>query len=295
VRLNPAKQGEVASPGSVNEVELSLTSQPPGARQSYPARDIVDPGFLQLVRYGIYAPDDPLIVQSLRVVDATLKVDTPLGPCWHRYNHDGYGQKPDGAPYENWGEGRAWPLLTGERAHYELAAGQDYRSLLHAIEQFSNGTCLIPEQIWDQPDLPHAHMYCGRPTGSANPLLWAHSEYLRLLRSCQDGEVFDLIPEVVSRYKNGSVKTGFEFWLPKHPIPFAGKGHTLRICAPEAFRLRWSTDNWTTWRDSECHPTGVGGGYFDVTSTDFQSQIDFTFFWTENDQWEGQNHRVIRE
>ena len=92
------------------------------------------------------------------------------------------------APYMHWGKGRPWPLLTGERGHYELAAGHDCRPLLHAMEQFSNGTCLLPEQIWDEADLPEAHLRCGGPTGSANPLLWAHSEYLRLLRSCHDGK-----------------------------------------------------------------------------------------------------------
>ena len=123
-------------------------------------------------------------------------------PCWRRYNHDGYGQRPDGGPYVQWGQGRSWPLLTGERAHYELAAGHDCLPLLHAMEQFSNGTCLLPEQIWDDADLPGAHLRCGGPTGSANPLLWAHSEYVRLLRSRHDGKVFDLIPEVVARFRD---------------------------------------------------------------------------------------------
>jgi glucoamylase len=292
VRLNPAKPGEVAAPGSVNNAELKLTSQPPGSRQSYPARDIVDAGFLQLVRYGILAADDPLIVESLNAVDASLKADTPSGPCWHRYNHDGYGQRPDGGPYMHWGKGRAWPLLTGERGHYELAAGHDCRPLLHAMERFSNGTGLLPEQIWDEADLPEAHLYCGGPTGSANPLLWTHSEYLRLLRSCHDGKVFDLIPEVVARYRDGKTQSRVEFWLPKHAIRQARKDHTLRICAPEAFRLRWSADNWTTWQDSESRATGIGGEYFDVVPADFQSQLEFTFFWTSRGQWEGQNYRV---
>ena len=292
VRLNPVKPGEAADPGAVDKTKLKLTSQPPGAPESYPARDIVDAGFLQLVRYGILAPDDPLIVESLRAVDAALKVETPSGACWHRYNHDGYGQQPGGGPYMGWGQGRPWPLLTGERGHYELAVGHDARPLLHAMEQFSNATCLLPEQIWDEADLPEAHLRCGGPTGSANPLLWAHSEYLRLLRSCHDGKVFDLIPEVVARYHDGKAHAKIEFWLPKHPIRQAMKDHTLRICAPEPFRLRWTTDNWKTWRDNESSPTGIGGEYFDVRPDDFQSQLDFTFFWPNRGQWEGHNHQV---
>ena len=296
VRLNPANPGEAASAGAVNEAELYLTSQPPGAPKSYPARDIVDAGFLQLVRYGILSADDSLVVESLRAVDAILKMDTASGPCWHRYNHDGYGQKPGGGAYMQWGQGRGWPLLTGERGHYELAAGHDCRPFLHAMEQFSNSTCLLPEQIWDEADIPEAHLRRGGPTRSANPLLWAHSEYLRLLRSCHDGKVFDQIPEVVARYRDGEAESKVEFWLPKHPIPQATKGHTLRICAPEPFRLRWTTDKWKTSRDSQSHATGIGGEYFDIGPDGLQSQLDFTFFWPDRGanggEWEGQNHLV---
>jgi glucoamylase len=151
---------------------------------------------------------------------------------------------------------------------------------------------MLPEQIWDEADLPEVHLHRGGPTGSANPLLWAHSEYVRLLRSCHDGEVFDLIPEVATRYREGKIDTKVEFWLPKHPVRQARKGHTLRICAPEPFRLRWTTDNWKTWRDSESRATGIGGEYFDVAPADFQSQLDFTFLWTKREAWEGQNHQV---
>lgn len=292
VRLNPAKPGEVAAPGAVDEVDLRLTSRAPGAPQSYPARDIVDAGFLQLVRYGILAPNHPLITDSLRVVDATLKVDTPSGPCWRRYNHDGYGQKPDGGPYMQWGKGRVWPLLTGERGHYELAAGHDCRPFLHAMEHFSNGTCLLPEQVWDEADLPEAHLRFGGPTGSANPLLWAHSEYVRLLRSSHDGEVFDVIPEVVARYQDDKTKGNVEFWLPKHPIRLAKKDHTLRICAPDSFRLRWSADQWKTWKDSDSRPIGIGGEYFDIAPSDFESTVEFTFYWTSRGRWEGRNYQI---
>jgi glucoamylase len=292
VRLNPIPPGEAAEPGAVETADFFLTSQPPNSPRSYPARDIVDAGFLQLVRYGILSAGDPLIVESLRVVDSVLKAETPSGPCWLRYNHDGYGQKPGGGAYTGWGQGRLWPLLTGERGHYELAAGRDPRAFLDAMEKFCNATCLLPEQIWDEADIPDAHLYRGGPTGSANPLLWAHSEYVRLLRSCQDGKVFDAIPEVVARYKNGQPQTRVEYWLPRHPIRRTRKEHTIRIFAMENFRLRWSADGWKTWRDSDSRPTGIGGAYFDVSPEEAGAQIDFTFFWPESDQWEGRNHHI---
>jgi glucoamylase len=163
------------------------------------------------------------------------------------------------------------------------------------MEQFSNGTCLLPEQIWDEADLPEADLRCGGPTGSANPLLWAHSEYVRLLRSRHDGKVFDLIPEVVTRFRDDKTRSKVEFWLPKHPIRHARKDHILRICAPEPFRLHWSADDWKTCQDSDSRATGIGDEYFDLAPSDFGSQIDFTFFWTSRGQWEGRNYLVRAE
>ncbi len=136
-RLNPAKPGDVASPGDVDKAVIQLSSQPPEHSGAYPASEIVDGGCLQLVRYGILAPDDPVILKTLGEIDAKLKTSTPAGPCWRRYTHDGYGQRPDGSPYDKWGRGRSWPLLAGERAHYELAAGHDCMPLVQAMEKFA--------------------------------------------------------------------------------------------------------------------------------------------------------------
>src|SRR4029077_5706944 len=182
--------------------DVDVRNPPRGAPIARLGKDIIDAGFLELVRYGIRQPGDPLIEDSLRVVDAVLKVDTPFGPCWRRYNHDGYGQRPDGKPYQGWGYGHAWPLLTGERGHYELAAGRDVRPFIRAMEGFATSTKLLPEQVWALADQPQSHMYLGRPTGGAMPLAWADAEYIKLVRSAADGEVFDLVSEVAERYRN---------------------------------------------------------------------------------------------
>ena len=84
---------------------LLIHNRPPGERAGFPAKEIVDAGFLELVRYGIRSPGDPLIEASLKVVDAVLKVATPLGPCWYRFNHDGYGLGAGGSHYLGWGKG----------------------------------------------------------------------------------------------------------------------------------------------------------------------------------------------
>src|ERR1051325_2506612 len=152
MRVNPASAID-CSDEDPNRGNLVLANRPPGARVEFPAKEIIDAGFLELVRYGIRSAHDPIIQHSLRVVDAVIKVDTPHGPSWRRYNHDGFGQREDGAGYNGWGKGRPWPLLTGERGHYEIAAGRDASPFLRTPENFAQGIGLIPEQIWDGPDL----------------------------------------------------------------------------------------------------------------------------------------------
>ncbi|MFZ0636316.1 MAG: glycoside hydrolase family 15 protein [Candidatus Acidiferrales bacterium] len=273
---------------------LKIANLAPGTNNSFPAKEIVDAGFLELVRYGIRKPDDPVIADSLKVVDAVLKVNTPMGPVWHRYNHDGYGQREDGGPYVGWGKGRAWPLLAGERAHYELAAGRDVKPFLGAIEGFASATGLLPEQVWDEKDQPKVHMFLGRPTGSAMPLMWAHAEYIKLLRSISDGRVFDLIPEVASRYLGDRKACQlFEIWKPNRRVRFVKRGYTLRVQVPAPFRLHWTNDEWGTAKDSESAKTSFGVEFVDIPIAATQrAPIRFTFFWPKSNSWEGRDYAV---
>ncbi|MBH8565433.1 glucan 1,4-alpha-glucosidase [Nostoc sp. CENA67] len=294
IRITPSDIHNPQPNENPNQGTLLITSQPPGKRAEFPAKEIVDGGFLQLVRYGIRKPDDPIIVDSVKVIDAILKVDTPVGPCWHRYNHDGYGQREDGSPYIGWGKGRAWPLLTAERGHYELAAGGDVKTYIKAMEGFASDTCLLPEQVWDEADKPHVHMYLGKATGSAMPLMWAHAEYIKLLRSNHDGKVFDFIPEVANRYLGERKQCkSLEVWKFNRQISQVKKGQTLRIHALASFRLHWSDDNWQTIQDTPSTSTKVGIYFVDISVADSQQQpINFTFFWIESSKWEQRNYTV---
>ena len=65
---------------------------------------------------------------------------------------------------------------------------------------FASESGFIPEQVWDAPDLPEHGLVFGRPSGSAMPLVWAHAEYLKLMRSLDEGRVFDMPPQTVKRY-----------------------------------------------------------------------------------------------
>lgn len=294
IRIHPTHIGDPVPDESPNHGALAIPNRPPGEPWLFPAKDIVDAGFLELVRYGIRKPGSTLIEDSLRVIDAVLRVETPYGPCWHRYNHDGYGPTDGGGPFVGWGKGRAWPLLTGERAHYELANGQSVRTLIRAMECFASKGGMLPEQVWDEPDLPTESMYFGRPAGSAMPLMWAHAEYVKLLRSSADGRVFDLIPVVADRYLRNHGRTDLEIWKPVRQVREVTCGQTLRIQAPSAFRLHWTKDEWQTVEDATSINTKLGVGFVDIPiDEDQRAPIRFTFFWTVSQKWEGRDYAVL--
>jgi len=198
VRINPSVVDSPAPDENPDHSQVTIRDREPGQRSDFPACEIVDAGFHELVRYGIRSAHDPLIEDSVRVVDAILRTDFACGPSLRRYNYDGYGQKDDGSPFQFWGVGRAWPLLTGERAHYELAAGRNIRPYISALEHFCEwrrpltGTGLGPRR------LPAALLFRGKSACNAMPLMWAHSEYLKLLRSYRDDRVF-ISARIISR------------------------------------------------------------------------------------------------
>lgn len=176
---------------------------------TYDEREIVDAGFLELVRLGIKSADDPLIVKSLSVVDRTIKVETPGGAAWYRYNRDAYGERPDGGSYDaKSGKGRLWTLLTGERGEYELARGEREQALrrLDAMQGFANDGMMIPEQVWDRRESPRAPILrFGEGTGSATPLAWAMAQFIRLARNLEEGRNLETPQLVVKRYGQGHV------------------------------------------------------------------------------------------
>lgn len=295
IRIHPVRTGDATPDEDPDHGVVSLANQPPGAPTAYPAREIVDAGFLELVRFGVRAASDPLIVDSLKVVDRVLRVETPFGPCWRRYNHDGYGQRDDGGPFVDWGTGRAWPLLTGERGHYEIAAGRPGAPYLETLAHFASETGLLPEQVWDGQDLPLLHLVRGGPTGAAMPLLWAHAEYLRLLRSIEDGAIFDRVPAVAARYSHRNApRTTWEIWeASRQPARFSSRDR-LRVVAAEPFRLHWSSNGWTDATDTPSTGTALGLDYVDLpTPTPAGTVFNFTFYWPSRGAWEGRDYSTM--
>jgi glucoamylase len=274
IRINPSTAGAE----DPNTATLVLANQSPDGPYEYPAKEIVDAGFLELVRYGVRDAHDPIVQDSVRVVDAVLKVDTPAGPCWRRYNHDGYGQRADGTSFKGWGTGRPWPLLTGERGHYELAAGSDVRPFLKAMEGFAVGIGLFPEQVWDEHMIAQKLLRPGGPTGAAIPLLWAHAEYIKLVRSAADNRVFDMIEPVRARYAAGQprAEAPIEIWSHKRPVDAIPLGRRLRVIAGAPFTLAWSQREGQDSRTAAT-PTNVGVWYVDIPPASSPARVQFAF------------------
>ncbi|OYW73795.1 MAG: glucoamylase, partial [Verrucomicrobia bacterium 12-59-8] len=173
VRITPADPKQPVAAPDPDHGEMFIAN----GGGKHKARNIVGGDFIHLVRLGVRAAEDPLILDSIAVIDQVLKRELPQGPSWRRYNHDGYGEKSDGSAYDGTGVGRCWPILTGERGHYELAAARDPLPFIEAMENFANEGGMLPEQLWDADDLPDRNMKRGQPTGAAMPLCWSHAEY----------------------------------------------------------------------------------------------------------------------
>lgn len=292
VRISSPEQANSASP---SEGFVPIKNRPPGENLEA-SSEIVSPDALALVRFGLRSPEDERILNTIQVIDQLLKIETPYGPAWHRYNDDGYGEHEDGSPFDGTGVGRAWPLLTGERAHYALAADNysEAVNLMHSMERFANAGGLISEQIWDSPDIPEKELFFGKPSGSAMPLVWAHAEYLKLRRSLQDGRVFDMPPQTVERYIQHKTISEYSVWRSNQKPRSIPNGKRLRIELLEPALVHWSTNNWENTHDQETSDTGLSMHIVDIPSEECpaDTQIQFTIYWTERQTWEGTDYQV---
>ena len=292
VRIAPPDTSDAASP---IDGFVPIKNRPPGDSDRR-ARHLVSPDALALVRFGLRAADDPRILDTVRAIDALLKVDLPQGPIWYRYNLDGYGEHEDGRPFDGTGVGRPWPLLTGERAHYELAARrpQVAEQLLLTLEGSASPGGLLPEQVWDKADIPERELIRGRPAGAAMPLVWAHAEHIKLLRSLRDGQVFDMPPQPVQRYQTDKTISPLRSWRFNQKTRSIAAGKKLRIEVLAATSVHWTLDDWRTTGDNETSEVGFGVHVVDLPTQDAPpgSRIRFTFRWRDAENWEGADFAV---
>jgi glucoamylase len=226
IRLSPTGDPNAAEAYNLNNGSLNDVDQ----------RSVVDAGFLELTRLGELPASDSDVTASLKIVDSILERQTPSGPGWHRYgvqdngSTDGYGDcyepdptncSPSGAPsYNGVGSGHLWPILDGERAEQELQTGDRdaAEGLTATMEHMSWGIGLMPEQVWEDPDIPAAPygsnpatasigFIDGKAAGSATPLIWAEGQYVRLIRDLQTGSLTDQPAITKDRYLTGGPPT----------------------------------------------------------------------------------------
>jgi glucoamylase len=291
IRINPADPLAPDPHADPNKTIIQLAN----GGGIHPARNIVGGDFLHLVRFGIRDPNDPVVRDSIEVIDRVLKHDLPQGPGWRRYNHDGYGQKDDGSAFDGTGVGRCWPILTGERGHYELAAGRDPKLFITSMEDFANEGGMLTEQVWDGPDLPHARIKRGCPTGAAMPLCWSHAEYVALVRSRRDGVCYDRIEPAFQRYVLNPVQNQYEIWSIRHPLRLVPRGKILRIIVAAEATILWSMNDWArTQRLETSHESELNLWFADFPTAEWPqgSAFAFTFFWKPDQRWEGRNWQV---
>jgi len=295
VRINAKEQFDFDNRGT----ELVTISNRPKGENIRPSNEMVSPDALALVRFGLRAADDPHILNTIKVIDATLKFDNPLGPVWYRYNGDGYGEHVDGKPFDGIGIGRPWPLLTGERAHYEIAAGNYAyaEELLKTFENYANESGLFPEQIWDAEDIPELHLFTGKPSGGAMPLVWAHSEYIKLCRSLKSKKIFDMPLQTKDRYLIQKKVSNIVIWNFKTQYKYIPKGKILRIECLTSATVQWSSDNWKTMNEVVTLDSGLGIHFADLSTAnlDYEQNISFTFYWQDSETRENINYTLSVE
>jgi glucoamylase len=273
---------------------IAARNRPAGAAE-IATDELVGPDALALVRFGLRAPDDPRIRDSITVIDQLTCVDLPQGPVWHRYHQDGYGEHPDGRPFDGTGQGRAWPLLTGERAHYAIAANDlaQAERLRQTMEGCTSEGGLLPEQVWDAPDIPERELFLGRPTGSAMPLAWAHAEYVKLLRSLRDGAVFDLPPQTVQRYRIDQTQPRCRDWRESWQRSRMPAGQILRVELDEPGTLRWSDDGWASVRETRTLDCGLHIHAAELQTSALPPGRRIVFTWQRADgRWRGADFAV---
>ena len=291
IRITPADPSQPYAASDPDHAQIDIAN----GGGTHPARNIIGGDFLHLVRLGIVAADDPVILDSIAVMDSVIRCELPQGSGWRRYNHDGYGQKPDGSAFDATGEGRCWPILSGERGHYELAAGRDPMPFIKQFEDFANDGGMLAEQIWDAEDIPEKDMIYGGPTGAAMPLCWSHAEYVSLVRSRHDGRCFDRIEPAYQRYVAKKPRSAVEIWTFSHRLTHIASGKNLRLVLEAEALVSWTSDDWATTHEvaaTRIDSLGLWFADLPVKKNSAASVIEFTFFWTKADRWEGRNESV---
>jgi glucoamylase len=260
-----------------------------------PTEGAVAPEFLELVRYGLRRPKDDRVLRSLQGVDTSLKVSLPAGPSWRRYAGDEYGEHDDGAPWDGSGHGRAWPVLTGERARHFFSMGLPAAELVRTLEGFAGQALTLPEQLWDAHDVPARGLQFGKPNGSASPLGWAHAEYLELLVTIALAGFPDIVLPARRRYTEGKALEPPFVWSHKHQITKIAVGRRLRVQLPRPGAVHYTFDDWASHGEVDAIDTTLGFWVAEVPCNRLPrgAAVSWTAHYVSG--WEGRNFDLTVE
>jgi glucoamylase len=269
---------------------IALQNQPSDTPEQLDSSALVGLEFLYLPRLGLRDPADPRITATLTIAEAMLGADTASGRAYHRYDLDGYGEWLDGTgwPRRSYGIGRPWPLLTGERGHYDVLAGGTATAQLEAMLAMRGAGGLLPEQIWDTGALPWRNLLPGHPTGSAMPLAWAHSELIKLAITADTHRPVEQLALVTDRYPGAAVPQSARwFWRDLTPVRDLPAGRTLVVADTGPFTLHYGFDNWTGVTEQQATDIGLGLFGSTLTPTDLADHHTLQFVRRYSDgRWE---------
>ena len=255
------------------------------------AADLVSMEFSYLTRLGLRAPNDPRMIETLKVVDHVLATQTPSGTVYHRYNEDGYGEYADGRPYDGAGIGRGWPFLVGERGHLALDQGQSADPHLATMLACTSSGGLMPEQVWDTDPIPERGLFPGRPSGSAMPLLWTHAEFIKLLVARREGRPVERLACVADRYAVPRAPNASR-WRKGTPLASLPQGRDLVVEDHRPFTLHYGLDGWDSPQDRTAKQGAFGLWRVRLTSDELAGHRAVVFTRAHGDQWDGTDHHV---
>lgn len=265
---------------------------------SYDERSIVDAGFLELVRHGVFPANSPYITLSLPVIDSTIEQTINGNQYWYRYNHDGYGEHADGSNYNGTGIGQLWPIFSGERGIYNVATGNSAEAALTAMMASANGSGMIPEQIWN--NSAPSGFTPGTPTKSMNPLNWAMGEFITLLFSASTSTIADEPSVVANRYVSGAYQPHAGLTIDySSSQAVAGKALTIyyhgSLDNQSHVDLHWGYNNWTSPQDIQMVKRSSDGFWQATVSLPSNATALNMAFNNNNGTWDnngGNNYNI---
>jgi glucoamylase len=263
---------------------------------SLPAEFMVGLECFYLARLGLRRPGDKRLTDTATVIDHMLQTATDAGDVYLRYDVDGYGEWLDGSgwPVHNFGVGRPWPLLAGERGHFDVLGGGTAGPWLETMLACRGRGGLLPEQVWDAGDLPWRNLFNGHPTGSAMPLAWAHSELIKLalLAGTGAGRPVERLAAVEQRYPHAQTpQSAVWHWRDWADFASAPDGVALQVEERDPFVLHYGFDGWQSVDEVEASPLpfGLWGVRLEPSMLAGHTQLNFT---RRQPDWEGQDHTI---